>query len=62
MVHCGASGGQAALEGQQPDTDEAVLRTEFDFADLGREENQVLPSRCWFRELVSNTLSHESIQ
>ena len=52
----------------QPDTDEAVPRIEFDFADLEREEDQVLPipfpqcSRCWLRELVSNTLSHESIQ
>ena len=27
---------------QQPDTDEAVPRIEFDFADLGREEDQVL--------------------
>ena len=30
---------------QQPDTDEAVPRIEFDFADLGREEDQVLPIR-----------------
>ena len=44
MVHCGASGGQAAFEGQQPKADEAVPRIEFDFADLGREEDQVLPS------------------
>ena len=29
--------------GQQPETDEAVPRIEFDFADLGREEDQVLP-------------------
>ena len=43
MVHCGASGGQATLEGQQPETDESVPRIEFDFADLGREEDQVLP-------------------
>ena len=43
MVHCGASGGQATLEGQQPDTDEAVPRIEFDFADLGREKDPVLP-------------------
>ena len=28
---------------EQPDTDEAVPRIEFDFADLGREEDQVLP-------------------
>ena len=28
---------------QQPDTDEAVPRNEFDFADLGRGEDQVLP-------------------
>ena len=28
---------------QQPETDEAVPRNEFDFADLGREEDQVLP-------------------
>ena len=27
----------------QPDTDEAVPRIEFDFANLGREEDQVLP-------------------
>ena len=31
------------LRWQQPDTDEAVPRIEFDFADLGREEDQVLP-------------------
>ena len=32
------------MRGQQPDTDEAVPRIEFDFADLGREEDhQVLP-------------------
>ena len=31
------------LRGQQPDTDEAVPRIEFDFADLGREEDEVLP-------------------
>ena len=31
------------LRGQQPETDEAVPRYEFDFADLGREEDQVLP-------------------
>ena len=43
MVHCGASGGQATFEGQHPETDEAVPRIEFDFADLGREEDQVLP-------------------
>ena len=30
------------MRGQQPDTDEAVPRIEFDFADLGREEDQVL--------------------
>ena len=30
------------LRRQQPDTDEAVQRIEFDFADLGREEDQVL--------------------
>ena len=29
--------------GQQPETDEAVPRIEFDFADLGREEDQVFP-------------------
>ena len=29
---------------QQPETDEAVPRIEFDFADLEREEDQVLPS------------------
>ena len=44
MVHCGASGGQAAFEGTATtETDEAVPRIEFDFADLGREEDQVLP-------------------
>ena len=43
MVQCGASGGQATLEGQQPDTDEAVPSIGFGFADLGREEDQVLP-------------------
>ena len=31
------------LRGQQPDTDEVMPRIEFDFADLGREEDQVLP-------------------
>ena len=42
------------LRGQQPDTDEAVPRIKFDFADLGREEDQVIAnsfpqcSRCWF--------------
>ena len=43
MVHCSASGGQAHLRGQQPETDEVVPRIEFDFAELGREEDQVLP-------------------
>ena len=32
------------LREQQPDTDEAVPRIEFDFADLGREEDQELPT------------------
>ena len=31
------------LREQQPETDEAVPRIVFDFADLGREEDQVLP-------------------
>ena len=31
------------LRVQQPDTDEAVPRIEFDFADLEREEDQILP-------------------
>ena len=31
------------LREQQSDTDEAVPRIEFDFANLGREEDQVLP-------------------
>ena len=31
------------LRGQQPETDEALPRIEYDFADLGREEDQVLP-------------------
>ena len=31
------------LRRQQPETDEAVPRIEFDFAELGREEDQVLP-------------------
>ena len=31
------------MRGQQPETDEAVPRYEFDSADLGREEDQVLP-------------------
>ena len=31
------------LRGQQPNTDEAVPRIEFDNADLGREEEQILP-------------------
>ena len=52
--------------GQQPETDEAVPRIEFDFADLGREEDHVLPipslNAVEVGELVSNTVSHESIQ
>ena len=43
MVHCGASSGQTTFERQQPDTNETVPRIEFDFADFGREEDQVLP-------------------
>ena len=31
------------LREQHPEKDEAVPRIEFDFADLGREEDQVLP-------------------
>ena len=31
------------MRGQQPETDETVPRIEFDFAELGREEDQVLP-------------------
>ena len=31
------------LRGHQPETDDAVPRIEFDFAELGREEDQVLP-------------------
>ena len=31
------------LRGQQPETHEAVPRIEFDFAELGREEDHVLP-------------------
>ena len=31
------------MSGQQPGTDEAVPRIEFDFANLGRKEDQVLP-------------------
>ena len=31
------------LTGQQPETDEAVPRIEFDFAEFGREEDQGLP-------------------
>ena len=31
------------LRGQHPETDEAVPRIEFDFADLGREEDPALP-------------------
>ena len=33
----------AARAADKPETDEAVPRIEFDFADLGREEDQVLP-------------------
>ena len=53
---------------QQPETDEAVPRIEFDFADLGREEDQVLPVPSLSavdvgsESLVSHTLSHEGIQ
>ena len=50
LIEAGVSGalqGRAAdkphLRGQRPDTDEAVPRLEFDFADLGREEDRVLP-------------------
>ena len=44
MVHCGASCGQAAFEGgSNQKIDEAVPRIDFDFADFGREEDQVLP-------------------
>ena len=32
------------LANNAPLTDEAVPRIEFDFADLGREEDQVLPT------------------
>ena len=31
------------FRGQQPETDDAVPRIEFDFAELGREKDQVLP-------------------
>ena len=31
------------LREQQPDTDETLPRIEFDFADLGKKEDQVLP-------------------
>ena len=43
MVHCSANGGQAAFEVTATETDEAVPRIDFDFGDLGREEDQVLP-------------------
>ena len=41
------------LRGQHPETDEAVPRIEFDFADLGREGSSISNSftqcsRCWF--------------
>ena len=52
-------------EGSKPETDETVPRIEFDFADLGGEEDQALPipfTRCGFQELVSNTVSHEIMQ
>ena len=35
--------GKPHLMGQQPDSDEAVPRIEFDFADRGQEEDEVLP-------------------
>ena len=56
------------LRGQQPDTDEAVPRIEFDFADLGREEDQVLPIPplnavdVGSESLSAPLLCHESIQ
>ena len=69
MVHCGARGrDKPHLREQQPDTDEAVPRIEFDFADLGREEYQVLPIPSLNAvdvgsERLSPTLCpHESIQ
>ena len=47
LIEAGVNGAlqreRRTSHGQQPDTDEAVPRIEFDFADLGREEDQVLP-------------------
>ena len=31
------------MRGQQPETDEIMPRIEFDFADLGREEDHTMP-------------------
>ena len=68
MVHCCASGGQATFEGAATRNNEAVPRIEFDFADLGREEDQVLPIPSLNAvdvgsESLSATLCpHESIQ
>ena len=55
------------LRVQQPETDEAAPRIKFDFADLGREEDQALPIPSLNAvdvgsERLSATLSHESIQ
>ena len=40
MVCCTTSSGQTALG--QPETDEAMPRIEFDFADLGREDDPTM--------------------
>ena len=51
---------------QQPETDEAVSRIEFDSAELEREEDQTLPTSSLntfddgSRELNSNIVFHES--
>ena len=53
------------LREQVPETDEDVPRIEFDFAELKREEDQVLPIPSLNAvdvglESVSNTVSHKA--
>ena len=42
MMCCSAAADEPHLREQQPETDEAVSRTEFDSAELEREEDQTL--------------------
>ena len=45
------------MRGQQPETDEIMPRIEFDFADLGRDEDQTMP----FPSLNVNYVESESL-